>query len=71
MIIVINDNLVPKAFHTLDTYKIWCIDEVKRGINPDLLLGNCVYEVLEGEEANENNYVNMHEFHINLYKIIV
>lgn len=68
MIVVTNiDNFKTRVFETLEAYKYWCERQVEKGMNPDELIGNQVHRVNCSEEINEDNLLDVHDFHCGLY----
>lgn len=70
MIIAINDNLTPRVFQTIEGYKYWCERQVEKGMNPDEIITHQVHQLNEGEEPNEDNWIDVHEFHCGLYSMV-
>lgn len=68
MVVAMNDNYQPRPFKSIKSYQRWCIEQVDNGLHPDKLIGNEVYLLQEGELPTDDNYIDLHKFHCDLYK---
>lgn len=67
-IIAIDSNdLLPRVFDNINEYKEWCKEQIENDVDPDELISNHIHEVKKGEKPGEENYIDLHDFHISLY----
>ena len=68
MILAINDNLEPRVFINIENYKYWVKSQIKKGESPDKFIVNTIYRVQEAELPTEENCVDLHQWHCDLYE---
>jgi len=69
MILAINDNLEPRVFTTIDWYKYWVERQIEKGEHPDKFIVNSIYDVQEAELPTEENSIDLHQWHCDLYNV--
>ena len=69
MILAINDNLEPRVFTTIEGYKYWVERQIAKGENPDKFIVNTIYDVQESELPTEENSIDLHQWHCDLYNV--
>lgn len=69
MILAINDNLEPRVFSSIEGYKYWVERQIEKGVHPDKFIVNSIYDVMESELPTEENNVDLHSWHCELYKM--
>ena len=69
MILAINDNLETRAFTTIEGYKYWVKRQIEKGETPDKFIVNAVYDVQESELPTEENSIDLHQWHCDLYNV--
>jgi len=69
MILAINDNLEPRVFTTIEGYKYWVKRQIEKGETPDKFIVNAVYDVQESELPTEENSIDLHQWHCDLYNV--
>ena len=69
MILAITDNLEPRVFTTIEGYKYWVERQIEKGEHPDKFIVNTIYDVQEAELPTEENSIDLHQWHCDLYNV--
>lgn len=71
MVITMDDHIQVRAFKDYDSYRKWCIDQVKNGRNPDEIITQDVFQLEDGEEIDDksNLITDAFNFQRSLYEI--